>query len=225
MNRGKWLSLFGRFNLSLFLGGSLIFPLFMKDTYYLTIIIFCGINAIAALGVDLLVSYAGQISLGQAAFMGIGAYASSILSLKLGINPWISMIICIPITLLFAYILAIPTLKLQGYFLAIATLGFGIIMRVLFVYFHDITGGVSGMNNIPGLSIFGFELDTEKRYYYLVWIAVLISFLMTKNLSSSKFGRALMAIHNDDVKAGVRGINVTHYKRMAFLYSAALAAI
>lgn len=225
MNRSNWLFLLRRFSLLGLLGISLIFPLFMKETYYLSIIIFCGINAIAAVGVDLLVSYAGQISLGQAAFMGIGAYASSILSLKLGINPWLSMIICIPITLLFAYILAIPTLKLEGYFLAIATLGFGIIMRVLFVYFHNITGGVSGLSNIPGLSIFGFGLDTEQRYYYLVWVAVFLSLLMTKNLISSKFGRALMAIHNDNVRAGVRGIDVTRYKRLAFLYSAALAAI
>lgn len=204
---------------------TLIVPLFVKETYYLSILIFWGINAIAALGIDLLMSYAGQISLGHAAFMGIGAYGSSILSTKYGFNPWFSLFIGAVVTYLIAYIIAIPTLRLRGYYLAIATLGFGIITRVLLVYFHDFTGGVSGLANIPGLSIFGFALDKEVRYYYLIWVFVALSFITSRNIAYSSYGRAIKAIHSNEIRAGVRGINITLYKRRIFLYSACLAAI
>ena len=204
---------------------TLIFPLFMTETYYLSILIFWGISAITVLGLDLLVGYAGQISLGHAAFMGIGAYTSSILSTKYGVSPWLSLLMGIFLTSLFAFIIAIPTLKLKGYFLAIATLGFVIITRVLLVHFHDFTGGVSGISNIPGFSIFGVPLDTEVRYYYLIWGIVALTLFITYNIAYSRFGRALKAIHTNETTAGVRGVDVFQCKLKVFLFSAALAAI
>lgn len=204
---------------------SLIFPLFMTQTYYLSTLILCGINVIAVLGLDLLISYAGQISLGHAAFMGIGAYTSGILSVKYGYNPWGSIAIGVLVTMGFAYIIAIPTLRLRGYFLAIATLGFCVIMRVLFVFFHGLTGGVSGLNDIPSLSLFGFSFNNEFRFYYLLWAIVALAMLATNNLAKSGFGRALRAIEFNDTRADSRGIDVSAYKRRVFIFSAALASI
>jgi len=215
----------GRIMILTLLIGSLIFPLFMTQTYYLSTLIFCGINAIAVLGLDILLSYAGQISLGHAAFMGIGAYTSGILSVKYGYDPWISLTISVLVTMGFAYIISIPTLRLRGYFLAIATLGFCVIMRVLIVFFHDLTGGVSGLNDIPSFSFFGISLNNEFRFYYLLWAFVALAMLATNNLAKSGFGRALRAIEYNDIRAGARGVDVSAYKRRAFLFSAVLASI
>ena len=215
----------GRIMILALLTLSLIFPLFMTQTYYLSTLIFCGINAIAVLGLDILMGYAGQISLGHAAFIGIGAYTSGILSANYGYNPWISMTIGVLVTMGFAYIISIPTLRLRGYFLAIATLGFCVIIRVLLVFFHDLTGGVSGLNDIPSFSFFGISLNNEFRFYYLLWAFVALAMLATNNLAKSGFGRALRAIEYNDIRAGARGVDVSAYKRRAFIFSAALASI
>ena len=156
--------------------------------------------------------------------MGISAYTSGILSTSYGFDPWISTIAGVSVAMVFAWMLAIPTLKLQGYFLAIATLGFCVIMRVLFSFLHDLTGGVSGLNNIPSFSFFGILIDGEVRFYYLIWIFVGCAMITTKNLAKSNFGLALKAIEHNEKWAAVRGIKVATYKRYAFIYSAALAA-
>ena len=118
-----------------------------------------------------------------------------------------------------------PSLRLKGYYLAMATLAFGIIVNIVFREEIEWTGGPDGLIGIPGLSLFGFPLDSITRYYYLVWATVLLAFLFTINLIQSPSGRALRAIHAGEEAAGAMGVNVANYKILVFVYSAVLASI
>ena len=134
-----------------------VFPLFTKNAYYINIMVFIGIYTLLALGLTLLLGYAGQVSLGQAGFYGIGAYVSGILTVKLGLNPWAALPIAIGITAVLAFFIGSSTLHLRGLYLAMATLGVGIIFHILFVELKDVTGGAIGLMDIPTLSLAGIK--------------------------------------------------------------------
>ena len=123
--------------------------------------------------------YAGQISVGHAAFYGIGAYVSAILTTRYGLNPWFCMFIAVLVTGTIAFLVGAPSLKLKGHYLAMATLAFGIIVFIIFNEEIQWTGGPDGMADIPGLSIFGFELDSIEKYFYLVWGFVFVILIFT----------------------------------------------
>jgi branched-chain amino acid transport system permease protein len=192
---------------------------------YPDILVFAGIYCLITIGLCLLMGYAGQISLGHAAFYGIGAYASGILTTRFGWNPWLCMFIAALLAALIAVAVGAPSLRLRGYYLAMATLAFGIIVNIVFREEIEWTGGPDGLIGIPGLNLFGFEFDSITRYYYLVWAMVLAAFLFTANLIQSPGGRALRAIHAGERAAGAMGVNVAVYKIMVFVYSAALASV
>lgn len=194
-------------------------------SHYLDIFIFAGVYALAAIGLSLLIGYAGQISLGHAAFLGIGAYVSGILTVKYEWNPWFCMILGVVVCIAVAILIGTPTLKLQGHYLAMATLAFGIVVFIILSEEMEVTGGPDGMGGIPGLTLFGFEFDTEIKYYYLVWAVVIIAFLFSANLIQSRMGRALRAIHTSEVGANSMGINVSQFKVQIFVFSAVLASI
>ena len=120
----------------------------------------------------LLLGYTGQISLGQAAFYGIGAYVSAILSSRFGVSPWLAMVIAAAASGAFAYLIGIPILRLRGNYLAMATLGLGIIMYIIFRELDVLTNGPTGISGIPYLSIGGFAFDSDRKYYYLVTISL-----------------------------------------------------
>ncbi len=193
--------------------------------HYPDIMVFGGIYCIITIGLSLLMGYAGQISLGHAAFFGIGAYISAILTTRFGLNPWICMVIGCVLTSIIAFIVGAPSLKLKGHYLAMATLAFGIIVFIIFNEEAQWTGGPDGMTGIPGVSIFGFSLNTVTRYYYFVWAAVLIIFFFTANIIESDTGRALRAIHSSEAASMAMGVNVPGYKIVVFAYSAALASL
>jgi branched-chain amino acid transport system permease protein len=192
---------------------------------YLDIFIFAGIYTLITIGLSLLMGYAGQISLGHAAFFGIGAYVSGILTVNYEWNPWACMVCGIIVCIAVAYAIGIPALKLQGHYLAMGTLAFGIVVYIIFSEEAALTGGPDGMGGIPGLSLLGFEFDTMISYYYLVWTIVIIVFLLSVNLIQSKTGRALRAIHTSQTASSAMGINVPVYKAHIFVYSAVLASI
>ena len=193
--------------------------------FYPELFIFAGIWCLITIGLSLLMGYAGQISLGQAAFYGVGAYVSAILTVHFGLNPWLCMVIGMIIASVVAVLVGVPSLKLRGHYLAMATLAFGIIVYIIFNEEGEWTGGPDGMSGIPGLSLFGFEFDTIDKYYYLVWFFVLAAFIFTINIIQSRSGRALRAIHISEAASSAMGINVSRFRIIVFVYSAILASL
>lgn len=192
---------------------------------YTTLMIFIGISTIVTVGLCLLMGYTGQVSLGQAAFYGLGAYFSAVLSKTYSVNPWLAMLIAAAATGSFAYVIGFPIFRLRGNYLAMATLGLGLIMWILFRQLSQITGGPDGMAGIPYLSIGGFVFDTSFKRYFLVWFFCLATLLISQNIVRSRSGRALRAIHGSEAAAESIGINATHFKVKIFVLSAVYASL
>ena len=193
--------------------------------HYTDIMVFAGIYCLITIGLSLLMGYAGQISLGHAAFYGIGAYVSAILTIQYGLNPWVCMCLGMAVTAAVALLVGVPSLKLKGHYLAMATLAFGIIVFIIFNEETEWTGGPDGMAGIPGLSLLGFDFSSVERYYYLVWGIVLAAFVFTVNVIQSGTGRALRAIHASEPAASAMGVDVFRFKILVFVYSAVLASL
>jgi branched-chain amino acid transport system permease protein len=192
---------------------------------YTTLMIFIGIYTIVTVGLCLLMGYTGQVSLGQAAFFGMGAYISAILSKTYDVNPWLAMLIAAVMTGAFAYIIGYPIFRLKGNYLAMATLGLGLIMWILFRELSQFTGGPDGMSGIPYLSIGGFVFNTPFRRYFLVWFFCLIVLLISQNIVRSRTGRALRAIHGSEAASESIGINVDQFKVKILVLSAVYASL
>ncbi|MDA8138647.1 MAG: branched-chain amino acid ABC transporter permease [Desulfobacteraceae bacterium] len=207
----------------------LIFPwladLIPAIQHYTHIMVFAGIYCLITIGLSMLMGYAGQISLGHAAFYGIGAYVSGFLSVRFGLSPWLGMIIAALISGAVAVAVGAPSLKLKGHYLAMATLAFGIIINIVFREELRWTGGPDGMSRIPSLTLLGYPLGTVFRYYYLVWGFVAAAFWFTINLLQSPVGRALRAIHTSEPAAGAMGIDISRNKIIVFAFSAVLASV
>ncbi|MHB8997793.1 MAG: branched-chain amino acid ABC transporter permease [Armatimonadota bacterium] len=200
-------------------------PLFTRSPYHLSMAVFIGLNAIVAIGLGLLLGFAGQVSLGHAAFYGLGAYGSAILTQRLHLNPWLALGLAATATGLIAYIVGRPTLKLHGHYLAMATLGFGIIVKIVFNEASAITGGPSGLPGVAKLSLGSFALDSDLRFYCLVWPLVILLVLLSRNLLSSRLGRSLRAIHDSEVAARSCAIDTARVKVMIFVLSAVYASV
>jgi branched-chain amino acid transport system permease protein len=207
----------------------IIFPWVAREisaiSHYTDIMVFAGIYCLITIGLCLLMGYAGQISIGHAAFFGIGAYISAILTVRYGLNPWPCMLIGMIVTAVVAILVGAPSLKLKGHYLAMATLAFGIIIYIIFNEEIEWTGGPDGMPGIPGLSLFGFEFDSAIRYFYLVWGFVFVVFIFTINVIQSGAGRALRAIHASEPAASAMGVDISRFKIIVFVYSAILASL
>jgi branched-chain amino acid transport system permease protein len=211
--------------LILFWIGIYTVPLLLRGSYWMHVLVIIGIYVIAAIGVDLVVGFAGQISLCQASFFGIGAYVSAILSNTYSFPPLLALLIGVVVTSAVALCVGLPVLRLRGYYLAIATLGFGLIVQSVFVTLQDITKGPDGFRDVVPLSIGSYVLRDVNGYYYLVWTLSILLIILTRNIISSRVGRALLALRGDDVAASSVGINVTKYKTQAFVLSAAYASL
>ena len=199
-------------------------------SYYLHIAVLSLINALLALGMNLPAGYAGQLSLAQAAFFGIGSYAAALCMLNLKLSFWLATVAGIGLSVLVAIGFGLPTLRLKGPYFVISTLGFGEIIRLLFLNWESITRGPNGLSGIPapdainlGFTVLTFESKTG--CYYLILIILLLVLLVYRNLIHSRIGRAFRAIHSDQVAAEVMGINLTFYKVFAFACGAGLSAL
>jgi branched-chain amino acid transport system permease protein len=188
-----------------------------------------GIYSILAMGICLLMGYAGQISLGQAAFFGIAAYTSALLSTKFGLSPWLGLLGGMVLTGAIAYIVGRPLLGLPGHMLGAATFTIAIICSSLFVEMDFLTGGWPGIGNIPHFSIGGFVFSQDIHNFYFVWVIVLIVFLASWNLVNSKTGRALRSLHRffggSEIAAITLGVNAAKLKTLVFVISAVYCAI
>lgn len=209
----------------IFLVAVVVAPLPLSGSYLTNVLVFVGINSILALGLNLLLGYAGQISLGQAAFFGLGAYGSGVLTTLYSMNPWVAMLLVAVCVAAFAFAIGFPVLKLKGHYLAMATLGVGVIANIAFNETVDLTGGPSGLSGIPNLTIGGITFDSDLKNYYLVWSFALVMILLALNLVNSRFGRALRAIHDSEVAARVMGVNARLMKVQVFTLSAFISAI
>lgn len=175
-------------------------------------------------GLSVLSGYTGQVSLGQAAFYGLGAYLTAILSTRLEWEPWLSIPTAVALTGLIAYGIGRPILVLRGHYLVVATLGLNIVVEVLIRELYGLTGGPSGLSGIPPLAIGDLVLRGDRAYYYVASLLAVAAVATSALLIRSRVGRALQAIAASETAAETLGIDVASYKTQVFTWSAVLAA-
>ncbi|MFN4327076.1 MAG: branched-chain amino acid ABC transporter permease [Azonexus sp.] len=202
----------------------LVLPFVLPNSFYLDLAVRMAINAVIVLGLNLLIGFAGQISLGHAGFLGIGAYASAVLPTHFGWHPLLAMGAGAVATGLLAALVARPIFKLKGNYLAMATLGLGIIISIALRNEAQWTGGPDGMP-VPAMGLLGFELTSDKQWYWVVALLLSVSVWASLNLIDSPFGRALRALHGSEVASQVVGVDVVRYKVAIFVLSAVFASL
>lgn len=200
-------------------------PIVYPQPFIVTLLVFIGIYIIVCTGLSLIFGYAGQLSLTQAAFYGIGAYTSAILTTRYGASFWVGLAAASALPGLIAWALGAPILRLRHFYLAMATLAFSEIMLVFFIQEVDITGGPTGITHVPVPALFGYKLDTSTKFYYLVWLLAVAVVGFSYNLIRSKYGRALRAIAENEVAASAMGVNVPAMMSIMFVLSAIFAGL
>ena len=213
-----------------------VFSLFIKNSYYFLILNLIGLNTIMVVGLNLLIGYAGQISMGHAAFFGMGGYLSAIITTKVTpcmlsgsfLPQWLMAWITIPLAMIFtgiiAFLVGVPIMRLKGNYLVMATLGFNVIFEMVLVEWDSLTGGSNGMAGVPYLSVGSFVFNSDKKFYFLIWSLSLLALIISFNLINSRVGRALKAIHDSEVAANTMGVNAQRYKVKVFILSAMIAS-
>lgn len=197
----------------------------VRSSYVLGILIFIALNAIAAFGLSLVMGFAGQVSLGQAAFYAIGAYVSGVLTASYGWNGWAALVVAVLAGGATALLVGLPIFRLSGLLLAMATLGFGIIVYYVLVNWSGVTGGPSGLGGIPPLSLGAFRFDTDTRMLWLSWGCLLVLLGLGGNLVDSRIGRALRAVHGSESAAAAAGIDTARLKLGVFALAGASTAL
>jgi branched-chain amino acid transport system permease protein len=203
----------------------LLTPLVISNPYNLGILNLIGLYVIVVLGLNLFIGYAGQISLGHAAFFGLGAYGSAVLTATYNFPAWPAMALTATVLAVVALALGVPTLRLSGHYLAMATLGFNYVVHGVFVQWDAVTGGPAGLSRVPPLSILGFAFNSDIKFHYLVWTAALAALTLCLNLVRSGVGRGLAALAQDEVAAATLGVKVQRDKVQVFVISAVFASV
>lgn len=201
-----------------------ILPFVLPNKFYVDLATRMAINAIIVLGLNLLIGFAGQISLGHAGFIGIGAYATAVLPTHFNVHPLLAMALGALAASLLAAIVARPIFKLKGHYLAMATLGLGIIINIALRNEASLTGGPDGMP-VPAMGLLGYDITTDIQWYWIVALLLSVSVWASLNLIDSPFGRALRALHGSEVAAQVVGVNIVRYKVSIFVISAMFASL
>jgi branched-chain amino acid transport system permease protein len=203
-----------------------ILPFLMPNDYLMRVLIIIMLYIGFGFGLNMILGEMGLMSLGQAGFVGVGAYTAAICLTKLGWNFIPAVLAGAILAACVGLIIGLPTLRLRGPYLAIVTIGFGEIMRTIFLNWKSVTGGALGIKNIPRPSIFGFQLGLSNGgFYFVVLITVLLVGLMCKAIHDSKYGRAMATIKQDELAATMMGIETTRYKVMGFIISAAISGL
>ena len=189
------------------------------DNYVLYVMTRLFVYVLVALGLNLLTGYAGQVSLGHAAFFAIGAYTAAVLAERL---QWPS-VLCVAaaalLTALVGYLLGLPCLRLTGLYLAMATLGFTLIVQEMLLQLAVLTHGSEGMKVLPA-SLFGFTFNTDTRKYYALLVVTVAMLAFARNLVRGRLGRAFLAMRDNERAAAAMGVNLAQYKTIAFALSA-----
>jgi branched-chain amino acid transport system permease protein len=196
----------------------------VAGNYWLYMANLVGVAIVAAVGLNILTGFAGQISLGHAAFVGIGAYTAAILTTRLGVP----FLLCLPLSGLsaafFGLIVGGPSMRMKGLYLCIATLAAQVIFEFIFVHWESMTGGIRGIN-LPAPSVLGVTLDNEFKFYFVTLAVVVICVTAARNIFRTRVGRAFIAIRDRDISAELMGINLLRFKMYAFGISSFMAGV
>jgi branched-chain amino acid transport system permease protein len=201
-----------------------LLPLVLPSPFYFRIAALVFIFALAVLGLNLLMGFAGQVSLGHAGFFGIGAYAVAVAPTHWGLPSWAALPAGAAAAGLLAYLVGRPILRLRGHYLAVATLGMGLLIAMVFTNEARLTGGPDGMP-VPRLELFGWRVRGSVTWYWVAGVTLVIGVWLATNLIGSPTGRAFRAIHDSETAASVLGIDLARYKLTAFVLSAVYAAV
>jgi len=192
-----------------------VFP-FFATAHILNLLCIIGITLVAVHGLNLLTGLCGQISVGQAAFMGFGAYSYGLLVTKAGLPFWIALPLAAFLTGFSGVVFGLPAVRVKGFYLLVTTLGAQFIIVWLIIHLRGLTGGMIWGLSVPNVTLFGYELDTDiKKYFFIMAFVVLMTFV-AKSISRSRLGRTFIAIRDNDLAAEVMGINLFYYKLVAF---------
>ncbi|SET88588.1 branched-chain amino acid ABC transporter permease [Lacrimispora sphenoides] len=202
-----------------------ILPMFISNNYHLNLMIQVLINIIIVVGLNFITGLTGQMNLGTAGIFSMGAYTSSLLATRLGVNPWICLIAAVGMGFLIGMGLGYPSLRVSGVYLALTTIGFSEIVRILMTNLTGLTGGALGVTGIPPFSILGHKFQTNKEIYYLYLVIAVILIFNAYRIVNSKWGRAFLAVKDnpDAVEAG--GINIASIKILAFTLASVYATV
>jgi len=198
-------------------------PLYLP-AYYLTIANHIGMVALVALGLVLMTGVAGLTSFGQAAFVGLGAYVSAVLSTAYGHSPWLGLLAVVLVTISVAFALGAITLRLSGHYLPLGTIAWGLSLYFLFGNL-EILGGHTGLSSIPPIEVFGYGLKSAGSIYYLIWVVLFLAIVLSDNLLRSREGRAIRALKGGVIVAESMGVNTARSKMIVFLLAALYAGI
>jgi branched-chain amino acid transport system permease protein len=201
-----------------------VLPLVLPSPFYYRIAALVFIFALAVLGLNLLMGFAGQVSLGHAGFFGIGAYAVAVGPTHWGVPSWAALPAGAAAAGLLAYLVGRPILRLRGHYLAVATLGMGLLIAMVFTNEARLTGGPDGMP-VPRLELFGWRVRGSITWYWVSGVTLVIGVWLATNLIGSPTGRAFRAIHDSETAASMLGIDLARYKLTAFVLSAVYAAV
>lgn len=201
-----------------------LLPLIFPTSYYLRVASLVWVSAFAAIGLNILMGQAGQVSLGHAGFFGIGGYAVAIGPAHLGMPSLAAMLIGTLMSASLAYLVGRPILRLRGHYLAIGTLGFGVLVALVITTESRWTGGPDGMS-VAKLTLFGWRASGSETWYWITGAALVLGTWLALNLSETPTGRAFRALHDSEIAARVAGIEVARFKLQAFVIAAVYASL
>jgi branched-chain amino acid transport system permease protein len=196
----------------------------IAPAFYVTLLNYIGLYSLVALGLVLLTGVAGQTSFGQAAFVGLGAYTTAVLTTQYGFSPWVTLVIAIAITLVVGYLLGIITLSMGGHYLPLATIAWGMSLYFLMGTIESF-GGFTGITGVPPVSLFGLSLQKEGEFYYFIWAVVLAALWCVANVLDSRPGRAMRALKQGGTMVEAFGVHPGRMKTAVFVIAAVLACI
>jgi branched-chain amino acid transport system permease protein len=193
-------------------------------SFYVTMGSYIGLFSIVAIGLVLLTGVTGLTSFGQAAFMGLGAYTTAVLTLTMDWSPWLTLCIAVILTITVSFLLGAITLRMGGHYLPLATMAWGISLYFLFGSLPQL-GGQTGLTDIKALQVLGMELRDEKVFYYIIWLVCLAAMWVSTNLLDSREGRAIRSLKGGVSMAEAFGASGIRLKNIVFVYSAVLACL
>jgi branched-chain amino acid transport system permease protein len=210
--------------------GLIALPLVFSGDYHQRLFIVCALNVMLALGLNLVMGYTGQLSLGHIAFYGVGAYTCALLVMKAQWPFWIALVAGAVAALALGAVLGLFALRLRGHYLAIATLGFGVVVYQLLINWIDLTRGPLGLTGIPypdpiDLGFVKLDFGDRRTYYYLVLAFVVPTYFVIHRVANSRVGDALLAIREDEISAQTLGVDPLTNKVLAFTIGAAFAGL
>jgi branched-chain amino acid transport system permease protein len=201
-----------------------VLPFLFPSSYYFRVAALVWVSALAAIGLNILMGQAGQVSLGHAAFFGVGAYAVAIGPAHLGIPPWAALLIGAALSAVLAFLVGRPILRLKGHYLAIATLGLGVLVALIISTESHWTGGPDGMP-VARLTLFGWRVTGSETWYWVTGSLLLVGTWIALNLDETPTGRAFRALHDSEIAAQVVGVDVARFKLQAFVIAAVYASL